>query len=578
MRSKPRYSSRLTLNPLGLACATVFIVTCLALGYHIGVRNTEHGFQPRLAELRALERELKAALVMCKGETQKLINSERLNNDRVREIGQVVAALEADQRLEEDAYKTIEMKRENCSVTQEQVRRQVEEQNENHTFVRLEVEELKRKIDVLQVSIERITRGEGMSIVMLNQGLQRLRFFYASRCLRIPGCVELTDRELIERWGNATADEAIMREFVERDEEAQRTLANNTFEGPSANTTHIVFQPTLAEEGDALTVSKAPAFFNRSIYDKPLRGVDRGAVSLFPIRIATAFERLVDYGLCAYRYHNPNFTFQSAFKYLSHTTSLQERQPSERKKDVTYLHELVVSPLLRFCVDCNSAAWTEHYRLACLRDRVQSHYGTHDFWAARSLIQPSPSVREAAFRYYEVREWHRNKILAVVLYQSVSRDRSQCDSLADRKYGLHYQYLKANYPHEKALQQHISEERHLQCSPPLEMVIEYIQKVRHQASYAFDHVYLSMPEEQRSTLESLLSVNDSTQLMPLLLPAYTNRDTEAKTPGFTELVDLEIAARATDILVNPFLSTSRYVTESFLLRNKLAPGGHIWTF
>ncbi|KAG5466736.1 hypothetical protein LSCM1_00912 [Leishmania martiniquensis] len=578
MRSKSRYTSRLRLHPLGLASATVLMVMCLALGYRMGVHNTEQGFQPRLEGLRALETGLKRLLPTCKSKTQELISSERLNNERVREIRQAVAVLEADQQLVEDAYKAIEMKRENCFAAQEQIRRQVEEQNENDTFVRMEVEELKRDIDALQVSIERITRGEGMPIVMLNQGLQRLRLFYASRCYRTPGCVELSDKELIERWGNSTADEAIRKEFVERDEEAQRTMANNTFQGPSANLTHIVFQPTLAEEGDALAVSQAPVFFNRSVYNKPLRGIDRGAVSLRPVRIATAFERLTDYGLCAYRHRNPHFTFQSAFKYFSDTTSLKEPQLPERWKDVTYLHELFVSPLLLFCIDCNSAAWTEDYRLACLRDSVKSHYGTHDFWAARSLLQPNPSVREAAFRYYEARERHTSKILAVVLYQSLSHDRLQCERLVDRNYGLHYQYLKANYPDDKGLQQHISKDRHLQCLPPLEMVIEYIQKVRDQAPYSFDHVYLSMPEEQRSTLESLLAVNDSTQLMPLLLPAYTNREAEVTTPGFTELVDMEIAGRATDILVNPFLSASRYVTESFLLRNKLTPAGHVWTF
>ncbi|CBZ30708.1 conserved hypothetical protein [Leishmania mexicana MHOM/GT/2001/U1103] len=578
MRSKPRHPSRLALHPIGVASVIIIVVGCLAFGYHTGVRHTERGFPPRLVELRVLESELKVALRVCKSETQKLIDNERLNNDRVHEMVEAVAALEADQQTEENAYRAIEMKRENCTATHAGVRRHLEEPNENDTLVRLEVEELKRDIDALQVSIQKITHGEGMYIVMLNQGLQRLRSFYSNWCSRTPGCVELTDSELIERWGYATEDEAIMKEFVERDEEAQRTMTNNTFPGSSANTTDIAFQPTLAEEGDAWTVSDAPVFFNRSVYDKPLRGMDKAAMPLLPMRVTTALERFTDYGLCAYRHQNPNFTFQSDFKYLSDTTPPQEMQVSEKGKDVAYLHELVASPLLRFCIDCNSAVWTEHYKLACLRDRVQSHYGTHDFWAARSLIQASPSVRDAAFRYYEARGWHKEKILAVVLHQTVNYDRLQCDNVVDRKYGLHYQYLKANYPNITGLRQHISDDRRVQCSPSLEMMIEYIQKVRDQASYIFDHVYLSMAEDQRSTLESLLAVNDVTQLRPLLLPAYTNAEAEAATPGFTELVDLEIAGRATDILVSPFLPSSRYVTECFLLRNKLTPGDHVWTF
>ncbi|CAG9582510.1 conserved hypothetical protein [Leishmania major strain Friedlin] len=578
MRSKPRHSSRLALHPIRVACAIAFIVVFLAFGYHMGVRNTERGFQSRLVELRTLESELKVALRVCKSETQKLIDSERLNNNRVHAMIEAVAALEADQKTEENAYRAIEIKRENCTATLAQVRRRVEEPNEKDTLVRLEVEELKRDIDALHVFIQKITRGEGMHIVMLNQGLQRLRSFYTNWCSRTPGCVELTDSELIERWGNATADEAIMKEFVARDEEAQRTMASNAFPGLSANATDIVFQPTLAEEGDALTVPEAPVFFNRSIHDKPLRGMDKATMPLSPMRVTTAFERFTDYGLCAYRHHNPNFTFQSDFKYLSETMPLQVMQLSEKRKDVAYLHELVASPLLRFCVDCNAATWAEHYKVACLKDRVQLHYGTHDFWAARSLIQASPSVREAAFLYYKARDWHKKKILAVVLHQTFNHDRFQCDNLVDRKYGLHYQYLRANYPNITGLRQHVSDDRHAQCSPLLDMVIEHIQKVRDQAPYIFDHVYLSMAEDQRSTLESLLSVNDVTQLRPLLLPAYTNAEAETATPGFTELVDLEIAGRATDILVNPFLSSSRYVTECFLLRNKLAPGDHVWTF
>ncbi|XQJ31090.1 hypothetical protein NXY56_007198 [Leishmania guyanensis] len=575
MPTKSRHSSSLLFHRIGLASA-ILVVVCLALGYHTGYRNTEHWFQPRLVELRTLERKLKVALRMCKDETQTLISSEQLKNSRVREMIRVVAELEADQRKEEDVYKTIEMKRENCTATQAQLHRQVEEQSESDALLRLEVEELKDGIDTLQVSIKKIMHGERIPIVMLNQGLQRLRFLYADKCRLTPGCVELTDAELIERWGKATADEAIIKEFVERGEEAQRTMVNNTFPGASGNMTDIVLQPTLLEEENTSLTSKVPLFFNRSTYETPLCGVDKGAASLLPIRVVTALEQFTDYAFCAYRYHNPNFTFQSAFTYSSDTMSRQEQEP--KKGIVTYLHELVVSPLLRFCIDCKFDTREMNYRLACLTDRVHSHYGTHDFWAARSLIQASPSVQDAAFRYYEAQNWHRKKILAAVLHQAIHHDGLQCDNLVGRQYGLHYQYLQSNYPNITAFQQHISDEHRLQCSPSLEMVIEYIQKVRSQAPYTFDHVYLSMAKEQRSTLESLLRVNDATQLLPLLLPVYTNAETEAAKPGFTELVDLEIAGRATDILTNPFLSSSRYVTEIFLLRNNLAPGGHVWTF
>ncbi|GET92664.1 hypothetical protein, conserved [Leishmania tarentolae] len=567
MWSTPRHSSRLALHRIGAVSVIILIMVCLACGYHTSVFNTGRNFQMRVMKLSAME-----------SETQKRINSERLNNKCLSEMLDAVAALEVEQQTEESIYKALEMKHENCTVAHAQMLRQLEESNERDTLTRLEVEELKRDIDALQLSIQKLTRGEGMYMVMLSQGLQQLRSFYTNWCSRTPGCVELSDSELIERWGNATAAEAIMKEFVEQEEEAQRTTTNNSFQGPSASMIDAVLKPILMEEGDSLTLSETLVFFNRSIYNKPLHGMDHIAVPLPPMRVVTAIERFIDYGFCAYRHHNPNFSFQSEFKYLSDTMSPRETAPSENADGVASLHALVVSPLLQFCIHCNSTVWAEQYHLACLGSSVQSHYGTHDFWVARSLIRASPSVQEAAFRYYKAQDWHKKKILAVVLHQSVNHDRVECDNVVDRKYGLHYQYLKVNYPNITGLQQHISNDRGVQCSPPLEMVIEYIQKVRDQAPYIFDHVYLSMAEDQRSTLESLLSASDVMQLQPLLLPAYTNAEAEAATPGFTELVDLEIASRATDILVNPFLSSSRYVTECFLLRNKLTPGNHVWAF
>ncbi|KAK7196881.1 hypothetical protein NESM_000629300 [Novymonas esmeraldas] len=570
-------SSRLVIHPIGLASMVVFLVVCLGLGYHTGASDVERQLQQRLASVAAVEATVVAERTACMAETMKLVGRDQSDKERVRGIQQAVAALTAEQQAEEDSYAALDTARQQCADSRVQAQQQQKLQNENDTRVREEVEELRGEIAALQLSISQITRGEGMSIVVLRQGLQRLRAAYTERCRHTPGCVELTDAELLQRWSGATDAEQTLQAFLQRHEDALKAMTNNSFESPAADRRDIVFRPTLAEELAAASVSKAPVYFGRSIHEKPLYGVDKKAQARFAGRAVAAVERVTDYGLCAYRHRLPNFTFQSPFFYIAADTEVDEAARARTRRE-GYVHTLVVSPLMRFCVQCDYTTWTQYYRLACMQDRVQLHYGSHDFWAARSLVQASPAVQRAAFHFYEARDWAQKKILSVVLHQAGGSDTHHCDTLAKHRYGLHYQYLRANYPNDTALQQHISDDLAQQCAPTLEQVVAYVQKVRSQAPYPIDHVYFSISEENRVTLDSLLTVNDPTQLKPLLLPAYTNAKEEAATPGFTELVDLEIAARATDVLVSAFLPPSRYVTENFLLRNGLAPGGHVWTF
>ncbi|KPI86195.1 hypothetical protein ABL78_4748 [Leptomonas seymouri] len=574
MRSRSRQVPHLIFHPIAIASIIVFVVLFLALGYHTGVKHVEQAHQPRLSEIeRDLGHQL-AQLASCNKQMEALTSEVSRSNFHVKALRRAVKELQQEQNKIQATYKLLNEENNECELARADMMKRIEDLDLEDAQKRRKVEELAWEVEALQMSVTQITRGEGMSIVLLSEVLKTLRAMYEATCSKLPGCVELTDEDLLElRVENNRTEE--IREFLERDVGAQRSLANS-LQVSSADRDGIYFLPTVDEERQWDTKAHYPSYFKRTITQKPLRGVKESSNTTYPAgNVVRMLEAYSDYAMCAYSYNNSQFSFQSLFEYTPNdSTAPQPAHPT-----YAFLHKLIVSPLLQYCTQCDAHVWTQQYRLACSRSRVLTlrSYGTHDFWVVRSMIQAAPLVQKAALNFYVDHAIENQGVLAVVLHLS-SKDREECDRAATSEYGIHYQYLMANFPDDAALKAHNSRERSVQCSPTAIQIIEHIVYVLKTTTNRFDKIYLSMSAETRGNVVALLNQRGDTELLSLLLPAYANPNEEVSTPGFTELVDLEIASRATYILVAPFMHSSRYVTEQFLLRHRLNPSAHVWMF
>ncbi|KPA86075.1 hypothetical protein ABB37_00342 [Leptomonas pyrrhocoris] len=578
MRSRSRQARHLTFHPIVIASAVVFVVLFLALGYHTGVNDVERAHRQKLSEVTHILEGQQILLKRCNKQLENFTKEDARSDSHVRTLRAALRELQKEQNEVQATYKGLDEQNNKCELDRAGMEMRLDALGTEAAQNRQKVEDTVKEVDALQVSIMHITRGEGMSVVLLNEVLNSLRASYESTCRNLPGCVVMTDEDLLKLRveDNRTEDE--IRAFLERDAAAQKSLVNS-LQGSSANLAGIYFLPTVDEERQWDTKAHYPTYFKRNTLQRPLRGVKTNSSRVRTAgNVVKILETYSDYAMCAYRYNNPRFSFQSFFEYTPDDAAAVPGQTT--RPLAAFLHKLIVSPLLLYCTQCDANMWRQQYRLACFKNRMSAlhNYGTHDFWVVRSMIQAAPSVQTEALNFYASHEAEKQRVLAVVLHLASERDRQDCDRAAIEEYGIHYQYLTANFPRDAALQTHIADERGAQCSPTPAQVIEHIGRVRNTAAYPFDKVYLSVSAEMRSNMVALLKERGGAELLALLLPAYTNPQKEADTPGFAELVDLEIASRATDILVSPFMRASRYVTEEFLLRHKLNASGHVWVF
>ena len=588
MRSRSRQDAHLTFHPIVIASAVVFVVLFLALGYHTGVSQVEWEHELLLRKVtEALEPE-KKKLATCFKQLDAVLGEVHKADSHVRALRKEVQERDKEQEGVHNAYKSLDKENTKCEVNRTEVEERIRNFSREDEERRRTVEETEKEVDALQVSILYLTRGDGMSVALLDEVLRSLRASYAAKCHTTPGCVELTDEDLLQLRVEEHRSEEEIKAFLERDAAAQKSLANS-LQGPSANLSGMYFLPTVAEEPHWDAKAHYPKYFRRGINQKPLRGAKNSSAPVLTAgNVVQILETYSDYAMCAYRRKNSKFTFESFFAYIPGDTAAPAAGAAASAGVVVKptsqisakLHKLIVSPLLRYCLQCNTHKWKQQYRLACFKNRMLdlANYGTNDFWVVRSMIQAAPSVQTAALNFYESHEAEKQRVLAVVLHLFSEKDREDCDRAATQEYGIHYQYLTSNFPNDASLKQHVAADYNAQCSPTPAQIIEQIRNVCAAAENSFKKIYLSMSAEMRSNVLALMKETGDTELQPLLMPAFADPVTEKTTPGFTELVDLEIASRATDILVSPFMRASRYVTEEFLLRHRLNPSGHIWVF
>jgi hypothetical protein len=577
MRSRSRQATRLTFHPIVIASAIVFTVLFLALGYHTGVNHVEQAHQPRMLKVNKELVQQRSLLSKCESQVSSVLKEVAKTDSRAKALARALRELKKDQSAAQSTYNALDRESAKCEMDRVEMEFRIRNLTDQDEQKRRTVEEIEKEVDALQVSILRVTHGEGMSIVLLNEVVKSLRAAYETKCRALPGCVELTDEDLLKLHVDDNRTEEEIKAFLVRDAVAQKSLANSLAR-PSADLSGIYFLPSIKEERQWDAKAHYPTYFHRSITQNPLRGAKTNSTAVvIHGNVASMMEMYGDYAMCAYHHNNSQFSFQSPFVYTPEGTPVD---PSSPPKGLAYLHKLIVSPVLQYCTQCDAHLWAKSYGIACFKDRMfeLGNYGTYGFWRVRSMIQAAPEVQNAALNYYVSRDIEQQNVLAVVLHLASERDREECDRATTREYGIHYQYLVANFPDDAALKVHVAAEREAQCSPTPAQIIDHISNVCKASGKRVDKIYLSVSAETRSDVVVLLKESGNTELLDRLLPAFTDPEKEARTPGFTELVDLEIASRASTILISPFMRASRYVTEEFLLRHHLNPSELVWVF
>lgn len=175
-----------------------------------------------------------------------------------------------------------------------------------------------------------------------------------------------------------------------------------------------------------------------------------------PMRIptsttASAIRQLYSIALCAYKNHNPNFTFPHQF-YRSPMT------PGMKVSDALSSYtDIIDTPLLTFCTDCQDMRFTLLFLEACRGDTVENLYGGEAFWSMRSMIRFQPELVVAAQEQLErlgvTGTGKRNKAtgtrairsLAIAFKQPPSL-KSYCFAVQRRLPLRSYVWLTGNYP------------------------------------------------------------------------------------------------------------------------------------
>lgn len=544
-----KMAGRHRFRPLIFVGVVVILLVAFSVGYKQG---TNSQYRRRLAEQNAAEMAAKKANNECQTQKQAIMYSRARGNTQME--GEIAHLRDLQNKLLMAEEENAELFKQNaaCEAEASSYEVRIQAQTEEDAFLRAEVESLRQSVDQLRAKMLTVSGGEGFSGMLERRALEVLRKRYIAQCSSVPRCVVLTNEELLEAFGQNVSSVSKAREALEMNEKAQMFLMPHPLLPNASNIADVYFPPSGKADDFDRPVSAGYTECPHNDTD-----IERGQTASLSQRLSM----LEDLMLCAYRHAENNFTFPSFFR---HQGLMGPGGPG----GPAYLHELFTTPFVKFSRWCDDEL-REAVRLACYDDRMRDHYGGHDFWAARSRLLPVQSIDEEVHRFYDARELVGKPTLAVVLRRPRP---NECSSHFRRSREQHYLYLKRAFPNDPALANHSSDHASQQCAPTAQEVVQLIQNIDTNASSPYSAIILSMPVDMLNDVKLVLEEKASD-----LLQRIETYETPAGTSSArAELVELEIASRATAIVVSPYLTPSRYVTERFLLRNGLDPHGRVF--
>ncbi|RNF07635.1 hypothetical protein TraAM80_03232 [Trypanosoma rangeli] len=540
--------AELRFHPAMLATLVVLVMVAFALGYRHGVTTWEKDFVANYEKSRGHERHVADMLQICGNEIFALSANVSSNNGTLDDVQNENAGIEEEMRKLSQEFKVATDAVDKC---QAEIAIISEGEAKQGGVPNVEVTAAENELRRLSELLGNLTEGEGMHRVHIHRSLASIRKVYKLLCGNFPGCTVLSDEFLLLRW-KEDLHNSLQRWMLMEAERMQRMGWRYNKEDPGDKGA-IYFAE--GEERKTLT------FFGRTGRPALLFGQDKE----LQVVVATALERVLllqQFAFCAYRNNNPNITFPSIFQWSVSSEST-----------TAALHDLVETPLVIFCMDCAEVKNTSEFVRSCLQDSGGNNgYGERDYWAVRSMLLPHPGVVQDAKNFYTAHTLTARKVLAVLAHNPVE----DCLALLGEPRGNHFLYLVANFPEErKRFESHVSNNTLHQCSPTAAQLVQRITQVIEEeklsdATPGFDTIYVSASSEMRKELKRL-------EKKPAWWSMTLFRQDEVSS-AHEELVELTVVSRAGALLVSPFLASSRYVVESFLLSHGLQPMSRVWFF
>lgn len=593
MRSVPMRVKRqgaLRLHPIGLLTIVVLVALCFAGGYHSGSSSSEIILRHALQNATRYDKELAQSLHLCHQRSEEHVKAIMTSSKELQTLASELHSLRHRMDMRGAEYRAKFDEGEKCEQEKAIWAARRAERRASDAQKMVEIEDLTSTIDELQDRLASLTQGGGMAAVYLSQRAASFRRSYVNHCNRFPGCVVLTEEELLAKWGTSLDAPAPVSADM------------------GGDWGKIVFARTL--DYTASYGEEPLWFFGRAAGEEPVNltsaetdthhlGAEPWSLPVGYYSTIAGLEQLLDYSLCAYRIQNANLTFPT----------LYIPPPDERNSvDASvspqgYLHQLVRTPLVRFCVGCDASEWRHTFLAVCGGETAtsRSNYGTADYWAVRRMQQPSVRTLRRVQHIYEANDLAQRGFLAVDATQRGLR----CERIGTESSGrgrgmwgnwgaggrggllqrmrapstVHADFLRARYPAYGSLAPPPGDV-FSRCSPSAIQLLERVAQVlRQQLPTRVPAVVyvVTDSDEFGAELQSELRQRESLlagvklELVTTLLSHGNDGKGEKQVSELQgdETVAWEVAARAAVLLLNSFSPVSRRIQEGYLLHHNL---------
>ncbi|CUG84141.1 membrane-associated protein, putative [Bodo saltans] len=537
-------SIHLTQTTVGVGLGAAFLVILFVVGLYWGGKSEGKKSSETSNALHHREEAVRQSVRECNDAEMTILKNGKHLDDAATEIK------DRNQKLDErnkELYQEHSEQETAIAKCQEETETQLAIFTEKDEEQKRHLRNIKEEIELLEQSLRDLTDGHGMRTVLLHASIGKMeeRYKRVVQAIDHPAYFVRSPEKLLAKHASKLDK---MDALLEQNRLlTERTITNWTHWRYNSTADHDIFLNTVDSDEEIIR----PSAFGRTgtpAVTELRRPLFRA--STVTSSLAERFVKLYDFATCAWKLNNPNFTFPNNYYWHYHIEA-----------DRAFLSNVVDTPMMIFCNGCHDRRYSKEFQIACQDELATAVYGGHDFWAARSRIRFYPSVEHEADNFIFANDLKGKKYLAVTLHASADTYQ-RCEDKVAHSPGSHYLYIRGNFDEEE--NHPIAQDPILQCSPTWDQMATRIKETLAKDP-EIESVYLSIEPESMDRVH----YDD--------LPGVHIVMMEQKS-AFDEAVDMVVAARATRILVSPYLEQSQVITEEFLLRHQLTPNGNVEFF
>lgn len=507
------------------------------IGYSFGGTKAANSSEPTAKELHHQEDALERQQQECnKHHEQVMLAIGRLGEEE-GQVQDTHVSLEQQNRDLRETHAGQETQMAECETELDLAKTRWSE--DDHVLA-AKIKSLAEETETMEELLRDLTEGHGMRQVLLVQALEKQR----KRNAWVRSRLNLTDAPpteaaLVEKHNASikTMDENIRASIDKRVNTSLTEWEKFTY--VAENHTAIFI-----DNHDLYGNVIRPRYFNRLMQD-----VRPGILRVAPKpELSTLSERLLSFMkpvFCAYRNDNPNFTFPDAFAW-------------RHAEDVEQLHDIIDTPLVTLCNNCVTHHRSKLFRDACRNDSLTRHYGSYDYWAARSMVRFQPTVENNAEAYITDHLMNPKTTLAVV-YHASEKALQFCSSANRILPGPHYLMVRGGLSVDVV---HSSDDTEMRCAPSLayleQRIMEVLAESAKQSQIGISSITTIYISNEPEALAALRKVDFGANVEVVAGEQHS---------AGQEAMDIVVAARMGYLLVSAYLPQSQVVTEQYLLNN-----------